>query len=170
VGKKDLRSAGRYIRGLPYARNSRRDDPLIVLTEGHGTCSTKHALLRRLAIEQDLDIALVLGIYEMTGQNTPGVGNVLSKYGLATLPEAHCYLRVTGKRIDLTRAANPVAAQAIPRFLHEEDIDPMQITDYKAAVHKQFLSQWMADHGGLKGHSSEKIWNIREECIAGLSG
>jgi hypothetical protein len=46
--------------------------PVIVLAEQRGTCSTKHALLRRLAIEQGLDIALVLGIYEMTERNTPG--------------------------------------------------------------------------------------------------
>jgi hypothetical protein len=41
-----------------------------------------------LAIEQNLDIVLVLGIYEMSEQNTPGVGAVLAKYGLTMLPEA----------------------------------------------------------------------------------
>ena len=106
-------------------------DHLIVLTEKRGTCSTKHALVRRLAIEQKADIALVLGIYEMTEQNTPGVGDVLGKYGLATLPEAHCYLRTAGKRIDVTRTARRAPAEPIRRFLHEEEIDPTQITNYQ---------------------------------------
>jgi len=175
LGKKDPRSAGQYIHRLPYARNSRPEAPLIVLSEGHGTCSTKHALLRRLAIEQGLDIALVLGIYEMSGQNTPGVGKVLARHGLTVLPEAHCYLRVAGKRIDLTRSwnrspANQAPAQPISHFLLEEDIDPMQITDYKTSVHKQFLAQWITDQREVAGRSLSEIWSVREECIASLSG
>lgn len=170
LGKRDLRSAGQYVRCLPYARNAHPDDPLIVLQEGRGTCSTKHALLRRLATEQDLDIALVLGIYEMTEQNTPGVGSILAKYGLTVLPEAHCYLRTAGKRIDVTRATHQASTQAISRFLHEEDIDPAQITDYKIALHKQFLSGWAAEHGGFGSLSLTNIWEMREECIASLSG
>jgi hypothetical protein len=63
------RSIGQYIQALPYGRNMHPIDLLIVLTEKRGTCSTKHALLRRLAIEQNWDFALVLEIYEMTEQN-----------------------------------------------------------------------------------------------------
>ena len=117
---------------------------MIVRTEKRGTCSTKHALLRRLAIEQNLDIALVLGIYEMSEQNTPGGGVVLAKYGLAILPEAHCYLRMAGKRIDVTRAAYRGLAEPIADFLHEEEIDPTQIPNYKTEIHKQSrsISPW----------------------------
>ena len=61
----DLRAAGQQVCELPYGRNSNPDDPLTVLTEQRGTCSTKHALLRRLAIEQRIDLVLMLGIYEM---------------------------------------------------------------------------------------------------------
>jgi hypothetical protein len=169
LGKRDFRSAGQYIQALPYGRNSHPGDPLIVLTEKRGTCSTKHALLRGLAIEQNLDIALVLGIYEMSEQNTPGVGVVLAKYGLAILPEAHCYIRMAGKRIDVTRAAYLLLAEPIADFLHEEEIDPTQITNYKTEIHKQYLSRWMTDNGGLDGPSIADIWKIREECIASLS-
>jgi hypothetical protein len=169
IGKQDLRSAGQYIQCLPYARNTRPDNPLIVLQEERGTCSTKHACIRRLAIEQDLDIALLVGIYQMTEQNTPGVGEVLGKYGLAFLPEAHCYLLVEGKRIDLTRAIARRAANPILVFLHEEEIEPAQITSYKIALHKQFLSQWVTDSSRAGRWSLEEIWKIREECIASLS-
>lgn len=116
-----------------------------------------------------MDIALVLGIYEMSEQNTPGVGAVLAKYGLAILPEAHCYLRMGGKRIDGTRPAHRGLAEPIADFLHEEEIDPTQITNCKTEIHKQYLSRWITDNGGLDGRSTEDIWKIREECIAGLS-
>jgi hypothetical protein len=122
-----------------------------------------------LAIEQNLDIALVLGIYEMSERNTPGVGAVLAKYGLAILPEAHCYLRMAGTRIDVTGAAYRGLAEPSADFLHEEDIDPTQITNYKTDIHKQYLSRWIGDNGGLEGRSLADIWKIREECIASLS-
>ena len=169
VSVEDLRSAARYVNRLPYSRNSNLDDPLIVLTEHRGTCSTKHALIRRLAMEQGLDIALVLGVYEMTEQNTPGVGNVLRKYGLVMLPEAHCFLRMKEKRIDLTRAVEQTGrAEEIARFLYEEDIVPEQITRYKTELHKRFLSQWIADLEQHLKFSLDQVWAIREECIASL--
>jgi hypothetical protein len=165
----DFRSAGQYVSCLPYARNAHPEDPLVVLIEKRGTCSTKHALLRRLALEQDLNVKLVLGIYEMTAQNTPGVGHVLARYGLAILPEAHCYLRMAGGRIDVTRAIDGPTAEPISRFLYEEEIDPAQITGYKTGLHKRFLTQWIIDNGGLGGLSLSDLWLIREECIASLS-
>jgi hypothetical protein len=109
-------------------------------------------------MEQNLDVVLVLGIYEMAEQNTPGVGDVLRKYELVLLPEAHCYLRMAGRRIDVTRAVDQLPFAAISRFLHEEDIEPAQITE------------WIADNSGLGGRSLADLWKIREECIARLSG
>ena len=169
IQAEDFRSAAQYVSLLPYARNTHPDNPLVVLIEERGTCSTKHALLRRLAIEQNVDIALVLGIYEMSERNTPGVGNVLGRYGLAMLPEAHCYLRMAGSRIDVTPAIDQAPTERISRFLYEEDIDPSQITGYKTGLHKRFLAQWIIDNGGLGGRSLSDLWDIQEECIARLS-
>ena len=59
------REAGRYLYQLLYGRNTDRSDFRLVLPEGRGTCSTKHALLAELASEQHLSVALTLGIYEM---------------------------------------------------------------------------------------------------------
>ena len=168
IAKIDLRTAAQHVCQLPYGRNSDPNDALIVLVEQRGTCSTKHALIRRLAFEQRLDIALVLGIYEMSEGNTPGIDPVLRQNGLSHIPEAHCYLRIEGKRIDITR---PPSSRAMPiaRLLHEEEIGPEQITHYKTAVHKRFLMEWIANNSGLSGLTFEKIWEIREECIARLS-
>jgi|SRR5579872_2474277 len=99
----------------------------------------------------------------------PESGDILRKYELVLLPEAHCYLRMAGRRIDVTRAVDQVPFAAISRFLHEEDIEPAQITDYKIGIHKQFLLKWIADNRGLGGRSLADLWKIREECIARLS-
>jgi hypothetical protein len=168
VGVADFRAAARFVSRLPYGRNTIVDDPLVVIREKRGTCSTKHALLRRLAAEQSVDVALVLGIYEMHGRNTPGVVPILKKYGLAALPEAHCYLRFREHRVDVTREINAHPPEAIAEFLYEEDITPEQVGDYKKRLHCQFLRRWIAETGTASGRDLDDVWRIREECIAAL--
>lgn len=170
IKKFDLRCAAGYVCELPYGRNSDPSDPLVVLAEQRGTCSTKHALIRRLAIEQGYDLALMLGIFEMTDENTPGVGKVLRRYGISGLVEAHCYLRYMNRRIDLTRARSEDRnVEPLEHFLHEEEIDPSQIGEYKVGVHKSFLKRWMTERPDLRRSSLDQLWAIREECIASLS-
>ena len=167
-GITNFRAAGRYFHYLPYGRNSDRSDFRLVLPEGRGTCSTKHALLAELAREQNLPVVLTLGIYEMHERNTPGVGVVLNRYRLQYIPEAHCYLRYEGVRIDITRSgADPT--EPIGRFLHEEAIVPAQISDYKVQLHQQFLRSWLNTADQVGGHSFAEVWKIREECIAALA-
>ena len=168
AGSLDYRAAARFVCGLPYGRNTAISDPLIVMREYRGTCSTKHALLRRLAVEQGLDVALVLGIYEMQERNTPGVGPILKKYGLADLPEAHCYLLYRSNRIDVTREI-AASQEVISRFDYEQDIDAEQIGDYKRTLHRQFLQRWITETAAAGGRDLDEIWRIREECIAALS-
>jgi hypothetical protein len=167
-GITDFRAAGRCLHHLPYGRNTDRSDFRLVLPEGRGTCSTKHALLAELAREQDLPVVLTLGIYEMNERNTPGVGIVLDRYGLQYIPEAHCYLRYEGVRIDITRSgAEPT--DPIDRFLSEEAIVPAQIGDYKVQLHHRFLRSWLANTDMVGSRSFAEIWKIREESIVALA-
>jgi hypothetical protein len=167
-GVTDFRAAGRYLHQLPYGRNTNRADFRLVLTEGRGTCSTKHALLAELAREHHLPVTLTLGIYEMHERNTLGVGPALNRYGLPFVPEAHCYLTYEGVRIDITRSGVE-STEPIETFFHEEPIVPEQIGDYKVRVHQQFLRQWSAQTALTQRLSFEEIWKIREECIAALA-
>lgn len=166
-GVGDFRAAGRHVALLAYGRTSNRADFTAVLRERRGTCSTKHALLAALALEQKLPATLTLGIYEMNERNTPGVGAVLEAHGLASILEAHCYLTHEGMRVDVTRSR---AAPASMIFLHEEAIAPEQIGDYKVSLHRQFLKQWMDRNAVAAGQRSlEELWRIREACIAALT-
>jgi len=167
VELQDFRQAAAYVHRLLYGRNTNPMDVLAVMREGRGTCGTKHALLRRLAIEQNLNIALVIGIYEMNQRNTPGVGMVLEKYGLRSLLEAHCYLRSGHKRIDVTRLTADSSAEPITCFIHEEEISADQIGEYKINLHRRFLQQCEETAAGTK-YALTELWRIREECIASL--
>ena len=163
-----FQSAARYLHHLPYGRNTNRADFRLVLDEGCGTCSTKHALLAELAREQQIPVALTLGIYAMHERNTPGVGPILEQYGLSFLPEAHCYLTYAKSRVDITRSGVE-ANESIAQFLHEETITPAQIGEYKVELHQKFLRAWLVNEKRAVGRTFEEIWGIREECIAALA-
>ena len=159
--------AARHLHTLLYGRNSDRADYRLVLREGRGTCSTKHALLAAVAREIGAPVRLTLGIYEMCEANTPGVGAVLDRHALRVLPEAHTYLRFEGRRVDVTRAG-VAAAEPIERFLVEADIEPEQIGDYKVRLHRRFLAEWLAARPQLSRFTPASLWEIREACIAAL--
>lgn len=167
LGIRDFGGAARHLLGLPYGRISDRERFWLVLVEGRGTCTTKHATLAALAGEQRIDVRLMLGIYEMSERNTPGVGSVLARHGLSYIPEAHCYLEHGGGRIDVTGAQ--AGAEPIERFLHEEPITVEQIGAYKIELHRRFLRGWIARSEQARALGLDSVWRIREACIAALS-
>lgn len=163
AGVRDYRSAARYVRALPYGRNSDRSDYRLVLSENRGTCSTKHALLAALAREHDAPVELRLGIYLMNDLNTPGVGPVLARHGMEYLPEAHCYLAYRDHRIDVTGPDTDTGSAR--EFLREETITPDQIGAHKVQAHWGFIQSWAAE----RGLDADRVWLVREQCIAALS-
>jgi hypothetical protein len=163
-----FRNAARFVASLPYGRNSNRADHLVVLRENKGTCSTKHSLLARLAQEQNLPIALCIGIYEMDGLNTPGVGAVLEEHGLTSIPEAHCYLKRGSKRFDVTLAGGNLAREPIDRVLVEVEISPQQVGGYKVQLHQEFIHRWMNAVSLPRAFTFAELWAAREACIHAL--
>ena len=79
----DFVGASNFIKQLPYGRNNNKNDLTSLFFDNCGTCSTKHALLKSLAIEQfQDDVKLNLGIFKMNGQNTPAIRQTLMKHNL----------------------------------------------------------------------------------------
>jgi len=166
IGCDSYRSAARHLHELPYGRNSDRADFWLVLSERRGTCSTKHALLAEMALEQRLPVTLTIGIYDMAEANTPGVGGILARRGLESIPEAHCYLTCSGRRVDITRSG--VSPRASIAHFHEEwTIAPAQIGAHKLALHRGYLREWLRGRRDLS-LSFEELWQIREACIIAL--
>ena len=167
LGYDSFRGAAQYLHQLPYGRNADRADYRLVLHEKRGTCSTKHALLAGVALEQGLPVSLMIGIYDMNDANTPGVGNVLAAHELESIPEAHCYLSYAGRLVDITRS-DATPKSPIAHFHNEWTIEPFQIGAHKLALHQQYLRDWLSEHRHPK-LTFEALWSIREECIQALS-
>lgn len=157
----------RYIQKIPYGRTSNRTDISLVLLEDRGTCSSKHALIKAIATENNIkDLDLVIGMYRMSETNTPKIGNVLSKNGLTYIPEAHCYLKYNNQPIDVT--TNNSDFEIIKNAIIEEiPIEPTQIGIFKVEYHQAFLKNWLKEQN--LSFSFQEIWAIREQCIANLS-
>ncbi len=129
-GIQDWISLVSYVKNLPYGRNGSREDLSLVIKEGKGSCSSKHAFLCEIARENAIDnVQLVLGVYKMTSKNT-NILNIEENYDLTYIPEAHCYLKINNERVDITweTASFNNLKDAI---LYEEIILPSQVAVYK---------------------------------------
>jgi len=156
-----------FTKKLPYGRNSNRTDFSLVISERKGSCSSKHAFLKKVADVNNLqNIKLILGIYKMNAVNTPKIGTVLSENNINFIPEAHCYLKINNNRIDIT-TENSNFKELAKDILEEIEIIPEQVATFKVSYHQQYLKKWMKDNNA--SYSFEKLWSIREECIYNLS-
>ena len=156
-----------YVKNLPYKRNSDKGNINVIIEENGGTCSTKHAYLKRISGEFSMEnVQLMLGIFMMNAKNTPKIKSVLEKYNLLEMPEAHNYLRIDGKIIDCTRKGSS-ENDFVNELAEEIEINPNQITDFKVQYHQEFLKKYLLQHSEIQ-YPLEKFWKIREECIFAL--
>jgi N-acetylglutamate synthase-like GNAT family acetyltransferase len=154
-----------HVRELPYGRTANVQDPLAVLRQECGTCSAKHQLLAAVARDcGHTEVQLTVGIYEMSEENTPGVGNVLNAASLTSIPEAHCYLSIEGDRFDFT-GLSAGSSSPFASLVAEYTVSPTNLPRIKAALHGEAIAAWASDHGTSK----EAAWVTREACIAALA-
>jgi len=156
-----------FVKNLPYGRTADRANPDLVLKELQGTCSTKHAVLKKVAIEQELsNVKLYLCMFKMSGGNTPKLLGTLNKYKVQYIPEAHCILQIDIDFVDITNA-NSNYDNLKDGVLELIEIQPEKIGDFKVDFHQAYLRKWLKETKSV--YSFEEFWSIREECIKELS-
>lgn len=166
-GIKNWEEAIEFVRCLPYGRNSNRTDFKLVISEQKGSCSSKHAMLKKLADMNDIpNIKLILGMYRMNETNTPKIGNVLAKNNLEFIPEAHCYLNIDRKNIDITTTESNFK-KFENDIIEELEIQPDQVVEFKVNYHKVFIKKWIKETKSELEFS--QVWSIREKCIKSLA-
>ena len=157
-----------FIKNLSYGRNHDKTHLISIFSENCGTCSTKHALIKRLAEENyQKELKLMIGLFKMSGYNTPVISKTLLRHHLEYIPEAHCYLKYGDQILDLTsRKSSP--EDFLDDLIEEIEISPDQITEYKVQYHQNYLKGWLDQNNKIK-LSLGDLWNIREKCIEDLS-
>jgi len=160
----NFRNAAQFVAGLDYGRNANKNDLKTVFSDNCGTCSTKHALLKKLAQENGFEnLKLFLGIFRMNGENTVEISETLKKNNLEFIPEAHNYLKYENVILDFTKV-NSSAADFKNDLLLEIEILPNQISDFKVDFHKKYLRDWLNQNQKVNFDLAE-LWEIREKCI-----
>lgn len=156
-----------HIAALPYGRNSQREDFSLVLTEGRGSCSSKHALLAALAEENAReDIELIAGIFLMSDATHRQLTGFFDDKPYNVIPECHCYLRYKRERFDFTDTSDAMSRIA-PKIVREQRIEPHQVVDWKPKIHQEYIKSWLQRNPHID-RDLETIWKEREECIARL--
>ena len=167
IGIESWNQLTEYVKNLPYGRNKNRTNFGLVLSEKKGTCSSKHALLKSIADLNNVpNIDLVIGIYRMNEFNTPKIGTELTNNSIEYIPEAHCYLKINGNRIDLT-AKKSEFKKIEKDIIQEKEIEPKQVAEFKVDYHKEFIKSWLKKTNSE--FKFEQIWKIREKCIENLT-
>ncbi len=155
-----------FVKKLPYGSNTDRANPDLVLKELIGTCSTKHAVLKKIALEQGHEnVVLYLCMFKMQGSNTPKLKEIIDKYEFNYIPEAHCVLKIDDRFVDVTNAKS--SYEDIKNDVLElVEIQPEQIGVYKVNYHQVYLKKWLQNEKWQ--YSFEELWQIRERCINAL--
>lgn len=162
----DFHSACKYVSELPYKRNSDKNNIKCIFDDLGGTCSTKHAALRKLTLENhQSNVKLILGIFKMDAEYTFKIKNTLDKFSLNYIPEAHNYLKIDDEYFDFTKP-NSEYLQFKNKLLVEKEIEYNEIMVEKISFHKKFLKKWISDEN--LSYSLDEIWEIREQCIKDL--
>lgn len=164
LGITNFQDAAEYVKQLPYGRNTNKSEPLCVIHEGRGTCSTKHILLWTLAEENYfIGLDLTIGMYSMNAENTPPVAGTLKKYHLSEIPEAHVYLHYGNSIYDYTTT---VPFKFSNYLIRETTVKPTLILESKVKFHKDYLKRWSI--ASKINYDVEELWLIREECIESI--
>lgn len=156
----------RSVQCFHYERNSYRSDLNLVWYERKGSCSSKHAFLKLVADLNNLpNVQLILAFYKMNDKNTPGIGDVLKRNNLSYIPEAHCYLKVYGKELDITNIHSDFNRYKND-IIESKEIQPNDVIENKVIWHKKFIQHWMKETQQTK--TFDELWAIREACIEQL--
>lgn len=154
-----------WVEQLPYKRNTVRGDYAAVLTEECGTCSTKNALAKAVALENGWhQVKLFVGIYQLSCDTNPPIAQILKSNKLDALPEAHTFLRINDEVKDLTGiiSGNESWQKSIGETV---EIEPAQIGDFKQNWYQKVLVQFAHSNN----RSIAEINEIREACVHALS-
>ncbi len=165
LGIKALHEACLYVHEMPYGYNSTRDDILILFREGHGSCTTKHAVIATLAQELSVPIGKMVGVYAMNEEIVTGTASILAKYNLPYLPMIHCFLVYENHRVDLTEGNNNGKNRPINHFLFTKKVIPNISEKDEYFIYRGSLEDTILKHEEMTNVSISQILQARQEGI-----
>jgi hypothetical protein len=160
-----MHNACKFVHELPYGYNSTRNDILILFKENKGTCSTKHAVIAKLAEELNIPIVKYTGIYKMNEDIVTGTNSILEKYNLPYLPMIHCFLVYESYKVDLTEGNNNGKKHSIEDFLYSEKVIPEISEKDEYLIYRKYLIENILLKNDMHSIELTQVLNARQEGI-----
>ena len=163
-GLKTFHDACQWTKDLPYGTNSNNEDSLILFEEGHGTCTTKHGAIARLAQEHNLPIHKHLGFYRLNDEIVTGVSSLLAPHGLDFIPQIHCFLVYDNCRVDLTEGNCNGKNKTIEDYDFVVQVEPDLSHEQHQAYYLKYLRQYAAMSPPLAALSEATVVDLLAAC------
>jgi hypothetical protein len=165
LGIDKLWNACQYVHDMPYGYNSNKDDILILLKEGYGSCTTKHAVIATLADELGIPIYKSTGIYAMSEEIVTGTKLILDKYKLPYLPMIHCFLIYENYRVDLTEGNNNGKNHSIEEFLFTKKVIPNISEKDEYLIYREALKETILKREEMINKEMNQVLQARQEGL-----
>ncbi|MBD2464576.1 hypothetical protein H6G89_26570 [Oscillatoria sp. FACHB-1407] len=159
-----FQAACHWTKALPYGSNSNSEDSLILFEEGHGTCTTKHGAIARLAQELNLPVYKNLGFYRLNDEVVTGVNALLQPYGLNFIPQIHCFLEYEHYRVDLTEGNCNGKNKTIEDYDFVVRVTPDITHDEERRYYLDYLQRYDAIAPELLEISETTLLEILDAC------
>jgi hypothetical protein len=153
-----------WILNLEYGSNTNSEDSLILFEEMQGTCTTKHGVIARLALELGLPISKHLGFYRLNDQIVTGVTEIIRPYGLSFIPQIHCFLAYATFRVDLTAGNCNGKNQIIDDYDFVVPVEPDLTVEREKQIYIEYLQKYFTFVPELKQLTISQILELLDRC------
>ena len=165
LGIKSFKHACMFIHKLEYGYNSNYDDEMILFKEKKGTCTTKHAVIAKLAEELNLPLFKNVGVYKFTEEICTGTNQILKKYDIPYVPMVHCFLAYEEFKFDLTEGNNNGKNRSIENFIQVEKVIPFISRKDEYLILKKVLKDKILPSKEMEGIKEKNLLKARLEAI-----
>lgn len=165
-GLRTFLAACHHVHRMPYGYNSTKDDPLILFSEGFGTCTTKHMAVALLAKELKLPVNKHIGIYAMIDRLVTGADRISREFALPAIPVVHCFLVYEQFRVDLTEGNLNGKNAPIDDFLFTVRVEPDISSRDEYRLYREALQAHVLKRPEFAGTTLKTILAAREKALA----
>lgn len=163
-GLQTFHEACQWTKDLPYGLNASSEDSLIIFEEGHGTCTTKHGAIARLAQVHALPVHKNLGFYRLNDDIVTGVDALIAPHGLEFIPQIHCFLSYADYRVDLTEGNCNGKNKTIETYDFVVQVAPDISAETHRAYYREYLQYYYLFAPKLAELGDEKVFELLAAC------
>lgn len=161
----DFHAACAWLQALPYGKNSRSDDLMVLFEDGCGTCTTKHGVAAALAEELGLPIRKHIVFYKLDGSVRSGIDPILQNRNVAFVPNTHCILGEGIHFVDLTHGNQTGKRKDLTDFELYVAVSPHFSAAELAELYDWGLAWYRRNFPELGRLSPDQIRALRRECL-----